>query len=358
MRNSPFTDELKRACLRRLAHDWSCFNYWYLREKLRPPAFAFESAAGRLGSWDPGTRTIAIAERLVLESPWEAVLETLKHEMAHQYVDEVLELEGVLPHGEAFRRAAKLLAIDAPEGATASAAHTKDQRSLARLRRIRRLLALAESPNVHEAEAALAKANELLLKYNIDAAAAEEERRYCSRQLGTPISRRSRYLLMLAGLLTDHFFVEAIWIASYDARSGRNGQVLEICGTPENVDLAEYAYHELQRSAHELWRKHKRAAGIPGDRDRRVYVEGVLSGFGAKLRAQRDAHERRHELVWLGDPGLTSFYRARHPKIRSESYLVGSASAAFDAGKQAGAGLRLTRALRVHEGETGRFLPG
>lgn len=350
-------EALRIGCLRRIKRDWACLNYWHLGSKLRPPAFELDRAEARLGSWEPRTRTISISEHHVWSAPWEAVTETLKHEMAHQYVDEVLKLDGALPHGEAFRRAARLLAIE-PDPAGPSAAPDADPETVARLRKIRRLLALAESPNVHEAEAALAKANELLLKYNIDVAATERERTYRYRRLGEPTGRRSRHALILAGLLCEHFFVEAIWVDTYDARSGRSGQVLEVCGTPENLDLAEYAWHELLRSAEELWRKHRRTEGIGGDRDRRPYMEGVLMGYGETLRAQREAIERKHELVWLGDPGLEAFYRARHPRTRSERYAVSSASDAFGAGKEAGAALRLTRAIRASAGSAGRLLPG
>ncbi len=355
--------ELKQACLRRLKRDWGCFNAWYLGERLRAPAFDLAPGTGRLGSWTTATRTISIAERHVLDAPWESVLETLKHEMAHQYVDEVLKLEGVLPHGEAFRRAARLLALEgvgSPNGGAGGSPSRPapvDPELEARLRKIRRLLALAESPNVHEAEAALAKANMLLLKYNIDVANADRERCYTFRHVGKPTGRRPRYTLILAGLLAEHFFVEVIWTESYDARTGRAGYVLEICGTPENVDLADYGYHELLRSAHELWRKHQRSQGIASDRERRSYVEGVLTGYGDKLREQRTACESRHELVWVGDPGLAAFYRARHPRVRSESYSVYS-TGAFAAGVEAGTGLRLTRAIREHGGDAGRLLPG
>ena len=207
---SAITEDLKQACIRRLARDWSCFNYWYLGSKLRRPALEVEEVESRWGRWDPATRTISISARHLLEAPWDTVLETLKHEMAHQYVDEVLRLDGALPHGEAFRRASKMLAIDSAIGAVAPGSAPAEGEDAARLRKIRRLLALAESPNVHEAEAALAKANELLLKYNIDLAASEHERAYCHRTVGSPTNRRSKYVMILAGLLAEHFFVETI----------------------------------------------------------------------------------------------------------------------------------------------------
>lgn len=353
-----FHDEIKRACLKRLQREWSCFNYWYLGRKLNPPTIEIEDVASRLGRWDSSTRTISIAAQHVLHDPWQAVLETLKHEMAHQYVDEALGLDRSLPHGEAFRRAEKLLATDEAIGAVRPDTVPADGEAAARLRKIRRLLALAESSNVNEAEAALAKANELLLKYNIDLAQAEKERRYCHRTLGTPTGRRSRYLMILAGLLSEHFFVEAIWIDSFEPRTGRSGNVLEIMGTPENVDLADYAYHELLRSGHELWKRHKRELAIGSDRDRRPYIEGVLTGFGHKLRAQREMHAKNNELVWLGDPGLDRFFRTRHPKLRTDSFYVSAGHEAFDAGRAAGAELRLTRAIRNQDGQSGRLITG
>jgi hypothetical protein len=348
-------EELRRACLQRLRRDWGCLNYYYLGEKLRPPAFELDAAETRLGSWDSVTRTISISERHIASAPWTAVVETLKHEMAHQYVDEVLRLQSVLPHGEAFRRASDLLAIDHP--GTGPAAQPQDEASAARLRKIRNLMKLAESSNVHEAEAALAKANELLLKYNIDMVAAEHERRYEFRHLGRPTGRRSRYELILAGLLSEHFFVESIWVDTYDASTAKSGHVLEICGTKDNVDLAEFTYHELLRSAHKLWRRHRIEEGITSNRDRRAYTEGVLMGFSEKLRAQREESARKHELVWLGDPGLDKFYRQRHPRIRNERFAISAGVDAFGAGKAAGAALELTRAVRGSPSGA-RLLPG
>jgi hypothetical protein len=359
------TEDLKQACLRRLRRDWGLFNWQHLGSKLRPPTLELDAALARVGAWDRATRRISISEAHVLGAPWEIVLDTLKHEMAHQYVDEVLGFELALPHGEAFRRACKLLGVDhaatVQTGApgVSHAGGATDEESVARLRKIRRLLALAQSSNVHEAEAALAKANELLLKYNIDLAAAQTERTYCHRHLGRPTGRRPRYALLLAGLLTEHFFVEAIWLSSFDAKTGKSGYVLEICGTPDNVDLAEYAWHELLRSGHELWRKHRSENALDSDRDRRAYIEGVFSGFGEKLREQRRRHEQRNELIWLGDPGLDAFFRVRHPRVRNESFALKSYVDAFDAGKEAGASLRLTRAVKsAHAEDAGRLLPG
>jgi hypothetical protein len=359
-------EELRRATLRRLQREWSGYNSWHLGGKLRPPAFEIADDARRLGSWHRGTRTIAFSRGHLEGATWSEVIDTLKHEMAHQYVDEVLGLEEALPHGEAFRRACRLLAIDpaaragaaGESGAGGGAAGGPEPEAAARLRKIRGLLALAESSNAHEAEAALAKANELLLKYNIDVAAAETERRYVVRELGRPTGRRNRHDMILAGLIAEHFFVEAIWIDTFDVRTGRSGQVLEVCGTPENVELAEYAHHELLRSAEELWRRHRLERGIGGDRDRRPFVEGVVTGYSERLRAEKERREQRHELVWLGDPKLDQFFRARHPRVRQQRYYVSAGTEAFSAGKEAGASLELTPAVKGRARGEPRLLTG
>ena len=91
------------ALVRALAQAWSALNGSHFRGGLRPPAFTLTEGK-RLGAWQPATRTLSIGRRFALEQPWPAVVEVLKHEMAHQYVHEVLgitdetaDAEGALP---------------------------------------------------------------------------------------------------------------------------------------------------------------------------------------------------------------------------------------------------------------------
>ncbi|GIW71982.1 MAG: hypothetical protein KatS3mg102_1524 [Planctomycetota bacterium] len=345
--------ELQAACLRRLVRDWESLNWCHLGGRLRPPAFRLDPVLSRWGQWEPQGRTIALAERLVLEHDWPAVLEVLRHEMAHQVVDELFGLAGAPAHGEAFRRACALLGVE-PRAAGDPLAVLRRQPDgepapeQARLRRVRRLLALADSPNPHEAEAALAKAHELLLRYNLELLELRggAEQCYCVRHLGQPQPRRSRADKLAAGILTRHFFVEAIWIDSFCPRTGREGRVLEIAGSPHNVELAEYTWHELHRAAAELWEKHWRQAGIyPRARAAQRYIEGVLTGFDERLERERSRQAAERALVWRGDPALQAFFRRRHPRVRTESVAAGE-GALFEAGRHAGQALRLRRAVR------------
>jgi hypothetical protein len=350
--------EVLVACRKRLRAEWRRLNDTYLGGRLRPPSIELDAATSRWGSWNQTTRTITLAVRLVTRFRWGSVVETLKHEMAHQVVSEIFFAEGGRPHGDAFRKACGLLSVSPRAsddgGIPLERPVRSEDPSDRRLRKIRSLLALADSPNVHEAEAALAKANHLLLKYNLSLVDAEVDRSYAVRQLGRPLRRRTKALKILAGILSAHFFVEAIWVDSYDALAMTEGRVLEIVGTADNLELAEFVFAELQRSANGLWRRHAMESASP-QRNRRQFEEGVLVGFSNRLDQERRRAETEHALVWTGDPALDAYFRRRHPRVQTEAVAIGG-TAAYEAGREEGARLHLRRALKAQSRNRGRLL--
>ena len=86
---------------------------------------------------------------------------------------------------------------------------------------------------------------------------------------------------------------------------GCRGSVLEVCGTPANLEMADYVHAFLTHTADHLWREHKQTRKIAGDRDRRTYLAGVMAGFLEKLDAQR-TENRQQGLIWVGDAGINS----------------------------------------------------
>ena len=140
---------------------------------------------------------------------------------------------------------------------------------------------------------------------------------------------------MLALILSDHFFVQVIWVPVFRPAEGRNGSVLEVCGSPANLEMAEYVHSFLQHTAERLWVDHKRALRIRGNRDRRVFLAGVMAGFHDKLE-QQTARAHDQGLVWTGDHGLSGYYRKRHPYIRNARYCGRRRNDAYAQGKQAG----------------------
>ena len=95
---SPLTATLEAALLRQLGETWAEINQNHFRGKMRRPVFALSEGA-RLGAWVAARRTLELSRALVLEQPWAVVREVCKHEMAHQFVDEVLEIHDQTAHG-------------------------------------------------------------------------------------------------------------------------------------------------------------------------------------------------------------------------------------------------------------------
>src|SRR5690606_8323854 len=102
-----------------------------------------------------------------------------------------------------------------------------------------------------------------------------------------PTARLQLYHRKLSHILVRYFFVEGIWIPVYRPREGKTGTVLEICGRPENLQMAEFVYDFLLRTTDRLWLEHKRAQGLRSNQNRRNFIAGALSGFEDKLRTQR-----------------------------------------------------------------------
>jgi hypothetical protein len=356
--NAPkLTAALEAALLHELREQHRLLAHIHFNGSLELPQIELVPTRARLGRWVAATRTIELSRPLVLTYPWGVVIEVLKHEMAHQYVSEVLGERDETAHGPSFRAVCERLGIDAAASGMPSAPRTEDPALKKVGDRIARLLALAESPNVHEAEAAMAAAQRLLLKHNIELRDARAARGYVWRHLGAPTGRTTEAERLLSLLLNKHFFVEAIWIPVYRPLEGKRGSVLEICGTPENVEIAEYVHGFLLATAERLWREHKAKLGIRGDRDRRTFLAGVMSGMTEKL--DREAKKSAQAgLVWVADGDLLAYFRRRHPHVRHVRYAGQRRSEAYVHGREAGRQIVIHKGMRERPTERGLLLPG
>jgi hypothetical protein len=350
------TTALLAALTRELRATWHQLNDAHFRGGLAPPTLEMVEVRSTLGRWIPSTRTVEISLPLVLERPWWVVVEVMKHEMAHQYVHEVLGETTQTAHGAAFRDACARLGIDArATGMPASPAQGSAPADKI-VDRIARLLALAESPNRNEAEAAMAAAHRLMLKHNLDAVQAPGARDYVFSHLGEPTGRVAEHERLVAMILGKHFFVEAIWVPAYRARDGKRGSVLEICGTPSNLAMAEYAHGFLHGTAARLWADHKRARGLRSNHERRTYLAGVMAGFADKL-ARQETVTRGEGLVWVKDADLDGYLRRRHPHVRNVRHSGHKRTDAWADGREAGRKITLHRPVHAGAVSRGRLLP-
>jgi hypothetical protein len=346
--------ELEQAAIRAIHQTYGQVNGSLFRFRLRPPAFELVTSTDRLGRWVPAHRTLELSHDLLVKYGWGVLEEVLKHEMAHQYVDEVLQIRDEPAHGPAFRRICEERGIDAraagvPESAGERASHPV-------LERIAKLLALAESPNEHEAQAAMSAAQRLMLKHNIEAAVTGTVASYCFRHLGQPTGRVSEHERRLAMILDDFFFVQVIWVPVWRVNDAKRGSVLEVCGTRDNVELAAYVYDFLMYTADALYRADRKRRGDRSHHARRKFLAGVMSGFHERLKGERK-RSAAEGLIWVGDAELGGYFRRRHPHVRWARHSVSTNGEAYTRGQTAGRNIVLHRGVKSGASGAVRQLP-
>jgi hypothetical protein len=344
----PGSEELtrERALVRELLATHRRLNGSHFKGALTTPQVSLSDASGFLARWLRDLHTIEVARAfLASAASWGVVVEVMKHEMAHQYVHEVLR-EDEPPHGPAFRAVCERLGIDARASGVPEIALGDAGARL--LERVHKLLALAESDNRHEAEAAAAAAQRLMLRHNLALPSASESGvQYGFRHLGRVTGRVTEWERRLGNILREHFFVDVIWVPAYRPLEQKRGSVMEAIGNRENLDLAAYVYDFLRRTAERLWSAHKLAHKIAGNSDRRAYFAGVMSGFAQKLAEQARAH-KAEGLVWVPHAELASYTRKRHPYLRTISHRGHGRRDVFAHGQKAG------REVVLHKGITSR----
>jgi len=323
LRKSLLQTELERRTLRGLACEWETA-LWVLdtahRTLIRKPLFSLKSMTNRLGYWSGKMREICLSRDLVFNHPWDAVREVLIHEMAHQFAEEVLGAHHEPAHGATFQRACHLLRAN-PKASTnyrpldervqGGTSDPKDKIML----RVKKLMALATSQNLHEAESAMAKAHALVARYNLELIVNEEKRHYVSVFLGPPSLRHPREDYHLARLLQDFYFVHGIWVSAFVLEKNKMGRVLEITGTRQNVTLAVYVHDYVTRFIDSQWSAYNKEKGL--NRYRKTdYAVGIIEGFSSKLKARQKPREKAHlkfALIRLEDPLLKKHIAHRYP---------------------------------------------
>jgi hypothetical protein len=356
--NPILVQDLERRALHGLICEWKeavSFLHPAARVTLRLPIFALRDFERGWGQWRRERREIAISRRLVMDYPWVCARDVLLHEIAHQVTDELLGGDDT-PHGPVFREACETLHADPRPTADyvplcdpmrADASPSEDRV----MSRVKKLLALAQSSNAHEAEAAMAKAHDQIVRYNLDGLMANTARTYCSVMVGEPALRHAEHDYALAHLLQDFYFVEMIWISAFSMSKGKMGRVLELSGTPENVEMAGYVHDFLRRVIADRWEDYCRGHRLPHSQSQ-DFASGLVKGFREKLESQRRGWEQggaeTRALVRVQDPQLRAYFRRRYPRIRhTRGWGRQMDMAAHRAGHKAGRSVILSQPLRA-----------
>jgi hypothetical protein len=223
------------------------------------------------------------------------------------------------------------------------------------LDKIRKLLRLADTSrgaSENEAKVALAKAQELMTRHNIDSALLRMERGESGRAftVGTGKVDLPKTLnpadLMILSILQAHFNVKTILMPN-----GR-GTPVDIIGAAADVDFAIYAFNYLRQTFFRCWNEFKRTHRNP---DKASYYRGLRDGLHAELKAAKQRTEESYAtdkreaygLVLVDQQAAITRYVAEHyQKIRSRAQRNRRVdSSSYHAGNEKGRTIQINRPL-------------
>lgn len=385
--NEFFKDDIEQVWSKKLVREFDTQNrlhVWkHLNSDLLEPTFAFTSSTRFLGEWRKSTRTLAISSKLLRNFEWDAVVRILKHEMAHMIVSEIWKdiSNNGRSHGQLFKKACKVMDVDPCRLTSTSQLYTyelpkKDQI----VSKIHKLFCLGESNYEAEAEAAIAKAHELMTRYNISMTDLPADKRFfVFRPVGSIYTKVPEYVKDIARLVARYYFVKHIYMTHGYDRNGcyrtSHKRYIEFYGEPHNVDIAEYVLHFLILEGERQWRAFQKSDkyknrfedfyNYGGERKKGkyskvAYLEGFCSGFERTLSATHEkvkkAIDPTNKLpVLVNDPLLDEKYKKHYNPSTWHCRSGGSNGGGWGEGLSAGESVRIRQGVTRGNG-SGKLL--
>ncbi len=231
-----------------------------------------------IGHFNAPFLQIALNRKLIYLAKDSVVRDILKHEIAHYLT--YIQYKEVKPHGPEFHGVCQRFGFpkevsDATMNLLESnLAKEGDIQSEKIIERVKKLLSLAQSSNAHEAELATMKANELLLRHNLDYLKDRVEPIYMDRLL---MRKRKDTKISAIYAILKHFIVKPV------ISQGKDSCCLEVSGSLTNVKLAGYIAHFLNQEIDSMWDQAKKENGFTGLQAKNSFFLGIAEGFNAKM---------------------------------------------------------------------------
>ncbi|MCB0421164.1 MAG: DUF2786 domain-containing protein [Bdellovibrionales bacterium] len=273
-----------------------------------------------------GSRRVAYFDRSLFEigvnrqllySDAHFLKNTLRHELAHMMVFLKYGNVGIADHGSEFRDLCRSFGW----GAEVYSAKTELESEMGKelslkeaklLNQVKKLFSLAQSQEGHESEAAALKANELLLKYNLQNLVEQEneESLIVARVMS---GKRVSALQKTVGQILKSFYVSAVY------NYGSEGFYYEVIGQRANVELARYVSDFLLYELPRLWKLEKaKNHRLKGLKSQNSFYRGVADGYLKKVNVTAQQWADSKQLVRMNQL-RESEMRKVYPRL-SHSY--------------------------------------
>lgn len=305
-----------------------------------------------LGYFDPAFYELGFHERLMHASR-EQLYQIIRHELAH-YIT-YINVGVTQAHGVEFRTFCREQGWGEDvylASMTLDEVHSPEVESSV-LRKVQKLMALATSSNPNEAEQAMIKSQQLLLKHHIDAShlANEDEERVILKRILK--QKKSSGKLSAIAKILETFFVNVI----YNRADGFT--YLEILGSEINVDIAEYVAGFLQEELDKVWDQVRRETSLRGEVAKNSFFLGLAKGYCDKIQALEKMYtaETSHALMVI-EKQLVEAKAMVYPRLSSVKRSGGHCHDSSALGEKMGRQLTINPALGKAERQAGVFLLG
>lgn len=309
----------------------------------------------RLGYFDGRTYEMGLSKKLMYMAKEHVLKNVIRHELAH-FVAHIM-YGGRVMHGMEFKDICrKFKWDDEVELAYANIALENDLvegdlKTEKLLARLKKLMALSSSDNVHESEAATLKANQLLLEHNLDLSrntSSEEETVYVKRVL-VATRKQTKHVAIYEILKT--FYVSPVF------NHGKGIFYLEVIGDKTSVELADYVANFLDTELEVLWKAAKKAnPHWKSVAAKNSFFRGVSKGYVEKIEAQKKMAAQSFELSVI-EKNVARKLSVVYSRIGHSSLSGGlNHSGANEAGVASGRNLSIKPGLTSSKGSSTLFL--
>lgn len=306
-----------------------------------------------LGYFDPNFYELGFHECLMHGSR-KQLHDVIRHELAH-YMTFIDYGAAAQAHGSEFRAFCQRMGwaeeVYKATSCLEDGLSPLDLEESSVLRKVQKLMALATSSNQNEAEQAMIKSQQLLLKHNIDSKYIEdndEEKMFLKRILKQ--KKENAKMRSIAHIL-ETFFVNTVYNRAGDFI------YLEILGTAVNVEIAEYVANVLQIELDHLWKQAQKSANIKGMIAKNSFFLGIAKGYCHKIQAlQRDCNSDAKNALMVIEKKLVDAKAMAYRRLSSSKSNGHYCQESSALGELMGRQLNINPAINQSSKNTGEFI--
>lgn len=313
----------------------------------------FEGSS-KWGFYDSSLFQIGLNKNLFWQAQDSIIEQIIRHELAHMLTHLVYGPD-VMAHGVEFKQICRHYFFQ--EDISKASLNlqqvqevTTQEEDFEKLQsKLKKLLSLAQSSNIHESQLATAKANQLLIDYNRQ------------KLLDTPWDESTTYVKRVidgkrcGGKERAIYSILKLFLVCPVFNHGPGHFYLEVVGDKGNVEFAHYVADFLNLELERLWAlalKDYRSNPDKGGRaNKNSFMSGVAAGYEEKIKQAssntsdlQNENNQKKALVAI-DKRLAMHLKRVHPRLghsRSTSYLD---QGWLNQGKKAGQKLSINRPL-------------